>query len=360
MQGPIGDDYRVLQIHPTLRCNLKCPHCYSSSSPEEVGELNLDLLRQTLSEAFAEGYNAVGVSGGEPLMFSSLHGVLEHARSLGMATTVTTNGMLLDRKRLNDLRNLVDLIAISLDGVEESHNRMRGNPRAFELMTRRLNDLRESNIRFGFIFTLTMHNLHELEEVASFAVEQGASSLQVHPLEEVGRAQNLLANSSPDDLELAYAFLECARIKEIHAGKLDVQLDVADRNLVRESPCRVYADELDNIEELIERPLGDLVSILILESDGFVVPMQYGFSRDYGLGNIRDESFSKHAARWKTNVFPSFRQLCRKVFDRMVDHDRPDQPFTNWYSLIMQSSYLDRPFANPPLVNIRTSSNLAR
>ena len=53
MQGPIGDDYRVLQIHPTLRCNLKCPHCYSSSSPEEAGELSLDLLRQTLSDAWA-------------------------------------------------------------------------------------------------------------------------------------------------------------------------------------------------------------------------------------------------------------------------------------------------------------------
>src|SRR5678815_3227731 len=77
MSGPIGDDYRVLQIHPTLRCNLKCPHCYSSSSPQEAGELSLDLLRQTLSEASAEGYNAVGVSGGEPLMFRSLYPVLD-------------------------------------------------------------------------------------------------------------------------------------------------------------------------------------------------------------------------------------------------------------------------------------------
>ena len=359
MQGPIGDDYRVLQIHPTLRCNLKCPHCYSSSSPEEVGELSLDLLRQTLSEASAEGFNAVGVSGGEPLMFSSLHGVLEHAHALGMVTTVTTNGILLDRKRLQDLRGLVDLIAISLDGVEASHNLMRGNPKAFELMKRRLSGLRDSNIKFGFIFTLTLHNLHELEEVANFAVEQGASSLQVHPLEEVGRAQSLLANSSPDDLELSYAFLECARIKEMHAGKLELQLDVADRNLVRESPCRVYADELNNFEELAELPLGDLVSILIVENDGFVVPMQYGFSRAYGLGNLNEDSFRNHAARWKANVYPSFRQLCRKVFDRMVENDRPDRPFTNWYSMIMQTSYHDQPFANPQLVNIRTLASHA-
>ena len=339
MQGPIGDEYRVLQIHPTLRCNLKCPHCYSSSSPEEEGELSLDLLRQTLTDAFAEGYNAVGVSGGEPLMFSSLYGVLGHARSLGMAATVTTNGLLLDQKRLQELRPLVDLIAISLDGVEESHNRMRGNPRAFELMKRHLEDVRNANVKFGFIFTLTMHNLHELEEVASFAVEQGASLLQVHPLEEVGRAQTLLAKSSPDDLELAYAFLECARIKEMYAGKLQLQFDVADREVVRDYPCKVYADEPADLENVSERPLGDLVSTLIVESDGFVVPIQYGFSRAYGLGNLRDDSFRNHAAKWKMDCYPSFRQLCRQVFHQLVDADRSDVPFTNWYGMIMQSSY---------------------
>ncbi len=349
MQGPIGDDYRVLQIHPTLRCNLKCPHCYSSSSPEEAGELSLDLLRQTLSEASAEGFNAVGVSGGEPLMFRSLHGVLEHARSLNMITTVTTNGILLDRKRVHELGQLADFIAISLDGVEESHNRMRGNPKAFELMRRRLELVRDAGIKFGFIFTLTLYNLDELEEVARFAVEQGAASLQVHPLEEVGRAQSLLANSSPDDLELSYAFLECARMKEIYEGKLDIQFDVADRNLVRSAPCRVYADELTNLDEVIELPLGDLISVLIVESDGFVVPIQYGFSRAYGLGNLKDGSFKEHAARWKRDVYPSFRRLCRTVFDRMVVDDNPNQPFTNWYGMIMQTSY-----QHQPLVNIQT------
>ena len=346
MQGPIGDDYRVLQIHPTLRCNLKCPHCYSSSSPEEAGELSLDLLRQTLSDAWAERYNAVGVSGGEPLMFSSLRGVLDHARTLGMLTTVTTNGILLDRKRVRDLGQLVNLIAISLDGVEASHNRMRGNPKAFELMRRRLDLLREAGIKFGFIFTLTLYNLDELEEVARFAVEQGATSLQVHPLEDVGRAQSHLANSSPDELELAYAFLECARIKEMYEGKLDVQFDVADRNLVRESPCRVYADELPNIDELFELPLGDLLSVLIVESDGFVVPIQYGFSRAYGLGNLKEDSFRNLAARWKRHVYPSFRGLCRTVFDRMVVEDNPNQPFTNWYGMIMQTSYQHQPLVN--------------
>lgn len=117
---------------------------------------------------------------------------------------------------------------------------------------------------------------------------------------------DLLANSSPDDLELAYAFLECAQIKEMYAGKLQVQFDVADRDLVRESPCRVYADELTNLDELIQRPLADLVSILIVENDGFVVPMQYGFSRAYGLGNLRDDSFRPPCRSVENECLPIF------------------------------------------------------
>lgn len=347
MQGPIGNDYRILQIHPTLRCNLKCPHCYSASSPEEKGELSLDLLRQALSDAYDEGYNVLGVSGGEPLMFKSLHGVLEHARSIGMLTTVTSNGMLLNQKRLQDLREVVNLIAISLDGIGESHNRMRGNPRAFELMKRCLDDLRKSDIPFGFIFTLTMYNLHELEEVARFAVEQGATLLQIHPLEEVGRAQQLMARSSPDELELAYTFLEVSRIKQIYSDRLQIQFDVVDRELVRDNPGRVYAATTANPENLTNCTLSDLVSPLVIEDDGFVVPIQYGFSRNYGLGNLRENSLRLQIDWWKANLYPSFLELCRQVFDKLIKTDTSESPFMNWYGMITHSSHKELSVACP-------------
>ncbi|MGA9997969.1 MAG: radical SAM protein [Pyrinomonadaceae bacterium] len=343
MQGPTGNNYRVLQIHPTLRCNLKCLHCYSSSGPEEKEELSLDLLRQAVSDAFAEGYNVVSLSGGEPLMFSPLRELLQHARSLGMLTTVTTNGMLLTQKRLRDLREVVDLIAISLDGVGESHDLMRASPRAFETMKQRLDDVRKANIPFGFIFTLTMHNLHELEEVARFAVEQGAALLQVHPLEEAGRAEDMLVDSAPDELELAYAFLEVGRVRKIYSERLQIQLDVVDRELVRANPERVYAAEPMGLEDFSQRPLAELVAPLIIEHDGFIVPVQYGFSHTYGLGNLKDGSLRQHAAAWKTNLYLPFLRLCQQVFDKLIDADKPELPFTNWYGKIMQSSYKGAP-----------------
>src|SRR3954447_10697746 len=104
---------RFLQIHPTRRCNLSCLHCYSSSGPDQREELPLGMLRGALDDAAAAGYNVASMSGGEPTLYPGLASLLDHARGLGMRTTVTTNGMLLEGRRLDDLRGRVDVLAIS-------------------------------------------------------------------------------------------------------------------------------------------------------------------------------------------------------------------------------------------------------
>ncbi|MBC8063659.1 MAG: radical SAM protein, partial [Chlorobia bacterium] len=185
--GPTGDVFRALQIHPTRFCNLTCLHCYSSSGPDQREELSAPLLEEAITQAFAEGYNDLAFSGGEPVLYGELRRLMEHGKSLGMVTNLTSNGMLLNGDRLAQLDGVTDLLAISLDGVPESHNKMRNSPNAFERMSANLEGVRKMGIPFGFIFTLTMTNLHELKWVTDFAIEQGASLLQIHPLEEVGR-----------------------------------------------------------------------------------------------------------------------------------------------------------------------------
>src|SRR4051794_13351109 len=116
--GPTGSA-RVLQVHPTRRCTLRCLHCYSSSGPREREELPAALVEGALTDAAAAGYNVPSFSGGEPPLYGPLPALLEHARRCGLLTAVTTNGMLLGR-RLSALAGRVDLLAISLDGEPAS------------------------------------------------------------------------------------------------------------------------------------------------------------------------------------------------------------------------------------------------
>src|ERR1051325_9429522 len=128
----VGLGQRIVQVHPTLTCNLRCMHCYSGSGPELRGELPLDLLKDALTDAAALGHEGVAVSGGEPLAYRSLVPLLEHAKAIGLRTLVTTNGTLLDDARAQRLRPLVDVLAISVGGAPAIHNQVRASARAFE------------------------------------------------------------------------------------------------------------------------------------------------------------------------------------------------------------------------------------
>src|ERR1700720_750592 len=97
----------IVQIHPTRRCNLRCLHCYSSSSPDEKDSLTYPVLAALIEDAEALGYKVASFSGGEPVLYSRLQDTLRCAKDHGMRTTVTSNGMLLTESRLAPLVGLV-------------------------------------------------------------------------------------------------------------------------------------------------------------------------------------------------------------------------------------------------------------
>lgn len=324
---------RVVQIHPTRRCNLRCLHCYSSSGPEERGELPAALLVAAVEAAATEGYTMVSVSGGEPLLYRPLPEVLDAARGAGLTTAVTSNGMLLDERRLAMLAGRTDLLAISLDGVPASHDRMRGDPHAFSTMASRLEGVRRAGIPFGFIFTLTLHNLDELEWVTGFALEQGAALLQIHPLEEAGRARQALAGSRPDAIECSYAFMVAAQLQESLGDRLRVQLDLIGRSYVLASPGCFFAEGETTCAA--DQPLAELVSPLVVEADGTVVPLEYGMARPYALGNLHQAPLRELAAAWRRTTYPAFKRLCRTAYEDVAAD--AETPLTNWYERVQEA-----------------------
>ncbi|MES1179154.1 MAG: radical SAM protein [Myxococcales bacterium] len=334
--GPTGKDVNVIQIHPTRRCNLRCQHCYSSSGPAESAELSVDSLERFLGDAAEEGFNCVGISGGEPLVYRELPRLLSFARGIGLQTSVTTNGLLLDARRLASIAPHVSLLASSLDGTPKSHDRMRGLPGAFERLCARLSEVRAAGLPFGFIFTLTLTNLDELAWIADFTVSQGAQLLQIHPLERAGRAREyeLLP---PDDLELSYAFIEVARLSKLYRDRLRIQLDVADRLLIARQPWRAFADDEVDPAVLQSLPLAEIVSPLVVQEDGWVVPIQHGFSTGHAIARLGDGPFRARAATWKRERAAHFYAVCRRVWGEL--RDAPEHlPFTNWYAAVTTGS----------------------
>ncbi|MGY2148838.1 radical SAM/SPASM domain-containing protein [Nocardia gipuzkoensis] len=308
----------ILQLHPTRRCNLRCLHCYSQSGPDVDAATPLGLLQQVTRDAADLGYDVVSISGGEPLLYKQLQPLLHTAKCAGMRTTLTSNGLLLTERTLSKLVGLVDVLAISLDGVPATHNQMRSDDRAFSTLDSRMHAVRRSGIPFGFITTLTLHNVDEIEFVVRYARDQGAGLVQVHPLELEGAAVDNLIHSTPDSQESAFALVEGARLSALHS--IPVQVDIARQtDLVRHPEYFLATAPVD-----INR-LSSWLTPLVVETDGTVVPLAYGFPNEYALGNAAEQSLMAMAASWDPQPFLG---VCQAAAQRLQG---TGQLLFNWY-----------------------------
>jgi MoaA/NifB/PqqE/SkfB family radical SAM enzyme len=330
-----GLGQRILQLHPTLRCNLQCAHCYSNSGPAAHVDLDGAVLCGVISDAAALGYAVVAVSGGEPLLYPGLALVLQHAKACGLRTTVTTNGTLLSPERLRPLVGCVDTLAISLDGPPTLHNQIRQSPRAFERLVAGLEHVRSAGFTFGFIHTLTSASWEDLLWTADFAAQQGAALLQLHPLERTGRAATQMPGGVPDDASLARAYLLTAVLAAKYAGAMAIQLDVFNTDELREQPELVYAGELPG--HWRSRPAAELLGLIVVEADGAVVPISYGFGKRYHLGNLRQASLAMAWPQYVHRGYPAFRQLCQELFQAEIAIPAAI-PLLNWHERIVTYS----------------------
>lgn len=327
--GPTGNT-KVVQIHPSRRCNLECQHCYSSSSPLATESLPVDKLKAAIDGLAGQGYSWAGFSGGEPMLYKPLAEMLAHTKAAGMRNSIVTNGMLLTQQRLDAIQPVTDLLVISLDGKPESHNRMRNHAKAFDSMIDKLPELRSRQINFGFIFTLTQYNLDELPWVVEFAADAGAKLLQIHPLEAFGAANRELAGDTPDGIEAAYTCALTDRFRETLGDRMAMQVDLVHSQALAQNPDGFF---LGDWAANLDAPLADQLSPLVIEPDGEVVPLEYGFSREFSLGNLLHDSVPEMATRWRDQVAPLLYWLSRDLKKSMSEE--PAGVF-NWYERILQ------------------------
>jgi Fe-coproporphyrin III synthase len=324
-----GPDVRILQIHPSRFCNLRCQHCYSSSSPDERSRLPIPLLRQAVAAAARLGYNVLSLSGGEPLLYPGFEQVCGEGRDNGMLVTLVTNGMFLSENRVAMLASCVHAVAISVDGIPERHDHMRRYRGAFRVIEAGLPLLRKAHIPFALVFTLTRDNLTDLEWVADFAVAQGAALLQVHPVEQEGRASNDDPLGALSDPQLSDGRLVVECLKRIHGDRLEMQFDALDRRRLPVPPSEIMS--WHDAFQRGERTLGEIVSPLVIEEDGAVVPLRYGFPRRLALGRLEEAPLEQLVGKWREAHSSSFCRLYQNVLESF---ERSGDLFSNIYQSI--------------------------
>ena len=245
------------------------------------GDFNRGIC-QLIEDAAHMSYRAVAFSGGEPLIYPGLMDALRRATALGLKTGVTTNGNLLDPPRLEALHDLVTVLALSIDISPDLHNEIRGSSSAFQRLSDGIANLTSAGIRFGFIHTLTWQSWEHLAWLAEFAHTNGATLFDIHRLEIFGRAERTMREKMPDEDVLMRVYLLSVASLAKYQGQMRIQVDLVHRDQVVHDPSQVYATDVSDTA----RNAAELLSTVVLEPDGSLVPVAYGFSRRFRICDI--------------------------------------------------------------------------
>ncbi len=173
----------VLVYNVTFRCNMKCRMCLNWTKKEQR-ELTVSELEKALKKGdLFHRIENVSISGGEPTLRADLPEIVEvlysnlpRVRKMSIVTNALNTRRVVEQveaiARLNQKRNGLLSIGVSLDGMGEIHDRIRNVPRAYQRVKETIHALME--LRESVPFSLGMgtvvvpDNFGEMNKIAEF------------------------------------------------------------------------------------------------------------------------------------------------------------------------------------------------
>lgn len=305
---------RTVHLHPLARCNLACRHCYSASGPHAHDLLGMEVLAPALARLRAEGYEVLSLSGGEPMLYPELPALTNHARALGFRVVAISNGFRIN-DRFADVIAGFDGLAISFDGGREVHNRVRGNPRAFDRAMQALAWLAGSGKPAAAAFTVSRESLADVPAFVENAAALGARAVQLRPLAMAGRARQDYADPALNRTDRHRLWLVAQALTAAYDGEIAVHVDLA--------PASAIAAGRDAFAAVLEgtaHRLSDLVNPLVITPQGRMLPYTYDFPPAFALGGIAGLT-QQDGASPVASAAPGLRRLLKAVFDDVACRD---------------------------------------
>jgi radical SAM protein with 4Fe4S-binding SPASM domain len=131
----------------TLRCDLSCRHCGSRAGRARHDELSTEECVDLVKQLAGIGTREVAIIGGEPYLRDDWTTIIRAIKDSGMRPTMTTGGRGMTRERAQACAEAgMFAVSVSIDGNQETHDRLRGVKGSYEAAFNALTYLREAGI----------------------------------------------------------------------------------------------------------------------------------------------------------------------------------------------------------------------
>jgi 12,18-didecarboxysiroheme deacetylase len=293
------DKKPVVVWNMTRRCNLKCVHCYARS--EDISydnELNHEQSIAMIDDLAEFGVPVLLFSGGEPTVHPRLVEYAKHAVSKGMRAVISTNGTLITKEKARVLKEIgLSYVGISLDGLEETHDKFRGVKGFYKKVMAAIENCQEAGIKVGLRFTINKRNVKDIPGIFDLLEEKNIPRACFYHLVYSGRGSEIAKEDLSHEETRKILDLIMDRTKDLHDRNLPKEILTVDNHadgpyvyqrLLDEDPKRA-----SEVMELLEMNEGNNSGrgIGCISWDGEVHPDQ--FWREKSLGNVKDKPFSE-------------------------------------------------------------------
>lgn len=304
-------EYVLFQV--TSRCNIKCSHCFLWAETgygwenTNAGKFDMTLEEIRRLSASMPQFYFMNMTGGEPFLRADVPEIIEtfYRNNRLRALLIPTNGTVQERT-LESVRGILSrcpeltlAVDVSIDGLGELHDRIRGAPGGFEKTVgtyRALRELKaqEPRLQIGVIIACMRSNQDSLDAVYDFARDElRPDSISV-----------ALVRGSPLDPEEKRVDLEKYRAltqrleADLLSGGLAGFRKQALAPLTLAAKVSMHRQIVDTVRRGFQTPCYAALLNAVIYSNGDVYPCEI-LGVDKKIGNLREADMD-FGALWRS------------------------------------------------------------
>ena len=300
----------------TNRCNLACHHCYSYANPNSEDFLTTEFILDSIKELKKAGIKFVIFSGGEPLIRKDIFVISKAMREAGIVTYLSTNGLYVDEKNVDNIIKYFNYIGISIDGIEEVHDEFRGLKGAYKKSLDAIDLIQKHGGNAGIRFTITNETKESFYSIFELAENIGVDKIYISHLVYSGRGlDNLKIDICKEErrefvkftINKAYEYIKEGRDIDVVTGNMEM-----DAILFLNIFAKKYPELKDEMKKRLKNWGGNSAGVKLGNIDWLGRVKPDPFFPHY-IGNMSETPFSQIWLNKENDILNKLREFPRKI-----------------------------------------------
>lgn len=303
----MSERLKVISVDVTYKCNFRCRHCYNSSGEHNFGdkELTDEKMLELIRDIANYSPDSVCICGGETLLRKELlYKIGNILKDCGCQYNIVTNGYLMTDEIAKNLKESgYTLVQISVDGLKENYEWLRGIEGGYEKAIEAIKCVKEAGLSSAVSCVPHKKNIKDIPDIIELCDALGVDSFRMQPLMQLGRAEGI-----EGDLVIQDGYAQVIDIVQKY------------RTILRDRGGRLTLEWGDPVEHLLAIAAGNtsLGSIHISAYGEILVSPYIPLS----IGSVKVHSFSEYM---KNKILDNYStRLIKKLVSLVNDEQSLD------------------------------------